>query len=48
MVEYCSLGAKMANKTQENDRNVAGFLDGMENTLRREDTRAIYEMMARL
>lgn len=38
----------MANKTQENDGDINAFLDSIENPQRREDTKIVCEMMARL
>ena len=48
MVSYSKKGGVVANKTQENDADVSAFLDSIENLQRREDTRAICEMMARI
>lgn len=38
----------MANKTQENDGDVAVFLDGVESDTRRADAKVVLEMMERI
>ncbi len=38
----------MANKTQENDGDVAGFLESIENPVRQADAKVVLEMMERI
>ena len=45
---YCKTGGNMANKTQENDADVAAFLESIEHPVRRADARAMLGLLGRV